>query len=163
MAQVEMEFKRGMAVVYNLLKSGKSHSLGTLRAAMKKEGIKKAVLGRIRRLGRIGRSEKLFDVVINYNADDREKSTVQLVKGSQAKKSIAEKSERYANLVGGKKTKKSKTKKTASKKAAPKVAAKKTSKSKSHAHKSAKKASAKKVAVTAGGSEESSDNEVLES
>ena len=159
------EFSRGMEVVYNILKDGKAHTRTSLKSALAKQGIKKSIFGRCFRLGRIGRAKGLFDVVIVRNRDDKDKSTAQLVKGAAAKKSIAEKDERYANLAGSHKSKKSaKSTKAKAKVVAKKAPAKKAVAKKSPAKKTAaKKSTPKKVAVTAGGSEASSDNEVLES
>jgi hypothetical protein len=107
MAHVK-EFKRGMEVVYNIMKDCKSHSLASIQAAFVKNGIKlakkKTPLGRVRRLGRVGRANGTFDVQITRSDDG--KVSVQMVKGAQAKQSIKEKKDRYANLGGTHKSKK---------------------------------------------------------
>ena len=147
------ELKRGMAVVYNILKDGKTHSRSSIASTLKKAGIKSGHYSRIIRLGRIGRKLKLFDVTISYENGAADEGRVQLVKGSKASESIKEKAARFANLAGTHKAKKS-TKKTAKHR---------TSKPKSK--KSTKKTAKAKKPVHAGAasSEESSENEVLES
>jgi hypothetical protein len=140
------ELKRGMQAAYDLIKDGKAHTFESLSNGLKKAGVKgERGLSRFRRLGRLGRLSKAFDIVIEYNDDNRNKSTVRLVKGSQAKASIKEKAERYSGLVKAHKSAKKSKKKSV----------KKATKTKSHPHKSTKKAKAKKVAVTPDGSEES--------
>ena len=159
------EFKRGMEVVYNILKDGKNHTRATLKTQFAKHGIKKGIFGRCYRLGRILRAAGIGDVVVSVNREDNLKSTVQLVKGAQAKKYIAEKNERYANLAGSHTSKKRKpAKKAAAKKSVKKATAKKPATKKATVKKTtAKKPAKKHVAVTTTGSEEASDNEILES
>jgi len=150
MANATPEFSRGMAVVYNILKDGKAHTRATLKAALAKQGIKKSIFGRCFRLGRILRAQGIGDIIIERH-EDVNKSTAKMVTGAQAKKSIAEKNERYKGL-GGTKTKsknKSKTKAKAKKSAKKSAAVHKTSTKKTAAKKPAKKK------VTTTGSEES--------
>jgi len=165
------EFRRGMLTAFNSIKDGKKHTLKSLRAAFAKDKIKKGVIGRLYRLGRLGRELKQFDVVIDLgeSGEMSESATFQLIKGAQAKKSFAEKKERYGSLAESRaEHEKSKSKKSKSKaKAKPTKKAAQSSKPKSKPKsKPAKKTvHAKKAPVAAGHASEegSSDNEVLES
>jgi hypothetical protein len=145
---IEREFSRGMQVVFNALKDGKAHTRASVKATLAKNGIKKGTYSRVVRLGRLLRADGAGDIVITPHADDPNKTTIQMLVGAKAKKSIAEKEERYANLAGSHKSKKSskKSAKKASTKKSAAVPKKKTAK---------KKLVAKKVrALADGGSEE---------